>query len=39
VLNNNDGLILADHVIAEAVQLTGIEPGEVEDVVMGSPMQ
>src|SRR6478672_7935451 len=38
-LNNTDGPTLAGHVIAAAVKRAGIEPGEVEDVVMGCAMQ
>jgi len=38
-LNNTDGPTMAGHVIAEAVRRAGIEPGEVEDVVMGCAMQ
>ena len=33
--NNNHGATLAGHVIASAVQRAGIEPGEVEDVILG----
>jgi acetyl-CoA C-acetyltransferase/acetyl-CoA acyltransferase len=38
-LNNTEGPTLVGHVIAEAVRRAGIEPGEVEDVVMGCAMQ
>ena len=38
-LNNTEGPTLAGHVIAHAVKRAGIEPGEVEDVVMGCAMQ
>src|SRR6201993_5149016 len=38
-LNNTDGPTMAGHVMAEAVKRAGIEPGEVEDVVMGCAMQ
>ncbi len=38
-LNNTEGPTLAGHVIAHAVQRAGIEPGAVEDVVMGCAMQ
>jgi acetyl-CoA C-acetyltransferase len=38
-LNNTDGPTMAGHVIAEAVRRARIEPGEVEDVVMGCAMQ
>src|SRR5258708_5309958 len=38
-LNNTEGPTLAGHVIAEAVRRAGVEPGEVEDVVMGCAMQ
>ncbi len=34
-LNNTEGPTMAGHVIAEAVKRAGIEPSEVEDVVMG----
>src|ERR1700741_2596293 len=33
--NNTHGAVLGGHVIQHAVQRAGIEPGEVEDVVMG----
>ena len=33
--NNTHGATLAGHVIARAVQRAGIEPGEVEDVILG----
>ncbi|MGH7279025.1 MAG: acetyl-CoA C-acyltransferase [Candidatus Rokuibacteriota bacterium] len=33
--NNTHGAVLAGHVIGHAVQRAGIEPGEVEDVIMG----
>jgi acetyl-CoA C-acetyltransferase len=38
-LNNTEGPTLAGHVIAHAVKRAGIEPGAVEDVVMGCAMQ
>src|SRR5260221_2063078 len=38
-LNNTEGATMAGHVVAEAVKRAGIEPGEVEDVVMGCAMQ
>jgi acetyl-CoA C-acetyltransferase len=38
-LNNTEGPTMAGHVIAEAVKRAKIEPGEVEDVVMGCAMQ
>src|SRR6201995_5459202 len=38
-LNYTDGPTLAGHVMAEAVRRAGIQPGEVEDVVMGCAMQ
>src|SRR2546430_17664335 len=38
-LNNTEGPTMAGHVMAEAVRRAGIEPGEVEDVVMGCAMQ
>ena len=38
-LNNTEGPTMAGHVIAEAVRRAQIEPGEVEDVVMGCAMQ
>ena len=34
-LNNTHGATLGGHVIAEAVRRARLEPGEVEDVVMG----
>ncbi len=33
--NNTDSPTLGGHVLAEAVLRTGIDPGEVQDVVMG----
>jgi acetyl-CoA C-acetyltransferase len=36
--NNTHGAVLAGHVISHAVQRARIEPGEVEDVVMGCAM-
>ena len=33
--NDTDAPTLGGHVIAEAVRRAGIEPGEVDDVVMG----
>jgi acetyl-CoA C-acetyltransferase len=33
--NNTHGATMGGHVIAEAVKRAGIEPGEVEDVIMG----
>ena len=38
-LNNTEGATLLGHAIAHAVKRAGIEPGEVEDVVMGAAMQ
>jgi acetyl-CoA acetyltransferase len=38
-LNNTDGPTMAGHVIAAALKRAGIEPGEVEDVVIGCAMQ
>src|SRR5258705_10632723 len=38
-LNTPEGPTLAGHVIAHAVKRAGIEPGAVEDVVMGCAMQ
>src|ERR1700747_3862101 len=38
-LNNTEGPTMAGHVMAEAVKRARIEPGEVEDVVMGCAMQ
>jgi len=37
--NDTDAPTLGGHVIAEAVRRAGIEPGEVDDVVMGCAMQ
>jgi acetyl-CoA C-acetyltransferase len=34
-LNNTHGATVAAHVIAHAVQRAGLEPGEVEDVILG----
>jgi len=33
--NNTHGAVLAGHVIRQAVERAGIDPGEVEDVIMG----
>ena len=38
-LNNTEGPTMAGHVIGEAVRRARVEPGEVEDVVMGCAMQ
>ncbi len=38
-LNDTSGATLAGHAIRAAVERAGIEPGEVEDVVMGCAMQ
>src|SRR5262245_2150254 len=38
-LNNTEGPTMAGHVIAEAVKRAGVEPAEVEDVVLGCAMQ
>jgi acetyl-CoA C-acetyltransferase len=35
-LNNIHGASLAGHVIAEAVRRAGVDPGEIEDVLLGS---
>ena len=37
--NDTDAPTLGGHVIAEAVRRAGIEPGEVDDVLMGCAMQ
>ena len=37
--NNTHGATLAGHVIASAVQRAGIEPGEVEDVIVGCALR
>ena len=37
--NDTDAPALGGHVIAEAVRRAGIEPGEVDDVIMGCAMQ
>ncbi len=37
--NDTDAPTLGGHVIAEAVRRAGIEPGEVDDVIVGSAMQ
>jgi acetyl-CoA C-acetyltransferase len=37
--NNTESPTLGGHVIREAVKRAGIEPGEVEDVVMGAALQ
>ncbi len=36
--NNTHGAVLAGHVISHAVRRAGLEPGEVEDVIMGCAM-
>ena len=36
--NDTDAPTLGGHVIAEAVRRAGIEPGEVDDVIMGCAM-
>jgi len=38
-LNNTDGATLGAHAISHAVSRAGIEPGEVEDVIMGCALQ
>jgi acetyl-CoA C-acetyltransferase/acetyl-CoA acyltransferase len=38
-LNNTEGPTMVGHVIAEAVKRATIDPGEIEDVVMGCAMQ
>ena len=38
-LNNTDGATLGAHAIRHAVERAGIEPGEVEDVIMGCALQ
>jgi len=38
-LNDTDGATLGGHAIRHAVERAGIEPGEVEDVVMGCALQ
>ena len=38
-LNDTDGATLGAHAIRHAVERAGIEPGEVEDVVMGCALQ
>jgi acetyl-CoA C-acetyltransferase len=37
--NDTQGQTLAGHVVTEAVRRAGIEPGEVEDVVLGAALQ
>ena len=37
--NNTSGAELGGHVIAEAVKRAGVDPGEIDDVVMGAAMQ
>jgi acetyl-CoA C-acetyltransferase len=36
--NNTHGAVMAAHVIRHAVERAGIEPGEVEDVIMGAAL-
>lgn len=38
-LNDTDGATLGSHAIKHAVERAGVEPGEVEDVVMGCALQ
>jgi acetyl-CoA C-acetyltransferase/acetyl-CoA acyltransferase len=38
-LNDTDGATLGGHAIRHAVERAGIEPGEVEDVIMGCALQ
>jgi acetyl-CoA C-acetyltransferase len=38
-LNDTDGATLGAHAIKHAVERAGIEPGEVEDVIMGCALQ
>ena len=37
--NDTQGQALAGHVVAEAVRRAGIDPAEVEDVVLGAALQ
>ena len=37
--NDTQGQTLAGHVVAEAVRRAGIDPAEVEDVVLGAALQ
>ncbi len=37
-LNNTHGATVAGHVIAHAVKRAGVEPGEIEDVILGCAM-
>jgi len=37
--NNTDAATLGGHAVAEAVKRAGIDPGEVDDVVMGAALQ
>ena len=37
-LNNTHGATMAGHVISHAVRRAGLEPGEVEDVILGCAM-
>src|SRR5918999_4255459 len=36
--NNTHGAVLGGHVIEHAVERSGLEPGEVEDVILGCAM-
>jgi acetyl-CoA C-acetyltransferase len=36
--NNTHGATLAGHIISHAIQRAGLEPGEIEDVIMGCAM-
>src|SRR5580704_2734655 len=37
--NNTNGATMGGHVIAEAVKRAGVEPGEIDDVVMGCALE
>src|SRR3546814_1016822 len=37
--NNTDAASLGGHAIREAVKRAGVEPGEIDDVVMGAALQ
>src|ERR1700681_2766914 len=37
--NNTNGATMGGHVVAEAVKRAGVDPGEVDDVIMGCALQ
>ena len=37
--NNTEGPTLGSHAVSAAIQRAGLEPGEVDDVIMGAALQ